>query len=460
MSATQTSPRRGRSEAVGTLRRLVVLHGPDGVGRTVALDIPRVLGREGEGPLCLADSELSRQHARFEGDVVIDLGSTNGTFVDGRPIHRATLHDGAIVRAGRTLLVYEEIEARPQDRFEPPTPGLLGPSPAMQRVRGEITRVARHTVSVLILGETGVGKERVAEAIHQASGRKGPFVPVNCAALPDDLVESELFGHVAGAFSGARAAHDGLFVAAHGGTLFLDEIGEMPLALQPKLLRALATGTVRAVGAVNGRRVDVRVLAATHKDVLEASMSGDKSADGRGFRADLYARLAGWIIHIPPLRARRSDILPLARHTLERVGGPARLTADAAEALLLCDWPFNVRGLEQVVTAAAVRSEGAAALELAHLDAALAPALVDRGVDTGSDGSHTGADLPLALRIAPDTVPDAHQLAEVLRHFDGNVARVAGFFGKDRRQIYRWAERLGVAVREIPNETDPLGDLK
>ncbi|MCA9525300.1 MAG: sigma-54-dependent Fis family transcriptional regulator, partial [Myxococcales bacterium] len=240
MTATQPSPRRAQREATGPVRRLVIVHGPDGVGRSLVLDeAPVTLGRagHGDGPLALADDQLSRQHARFEGCQVHDLGSTNGTFVDGQAVDQAPLADGTVLRVGQTLLLHEIIEARSQDRFEPPTAGLLGPSPAMQRVRGEIARVARHAVSVLIQGETGVGKERVAEAIHQASGRRGPFVPVNCAALPADLVESELFGHVAGAFSGARAAHDGLFVAASGGTLFLDEIGEMPLALQPKLLR-------------------------------------------------------------------------------------------------------------------------------------------------------------------------------------------------------------------------------
>lgn len=437
MSATQTSPRRAYREASGQVRRLVVVHGPDGVGRTVVLDdTPRVLGRAGhaEGVLALADDELSRQHARFEGDEVVDLDSTNGTFVDGAPIRRAPLTNGTVVRAGGTLLLHEIIEARPQDRYEPPTAELLGPSPAMQRVRGEITRVARHGVSVLIQGETGVGKERVAEAIHLASGRRGPFIPVNCAALPADLVESELFGHVAGAFSGARAAHDGLFVAAHGGTLFLDEIGEMPLALQPKLLRVLSTGSVRAVGSTAGRAVDVRVVAATHRDVLEAAMGGGN------FRADLYARLAGWIIHLPPLRDRRADILPLARHTLERLNGPTRLTADAAEALLLNPWPFNVRGLEQAMMAAAVRAEGAPAVDLPHLEPALAQTLQARAT-----GEHPVA-IPLALRIAADTPPNAEQLREVVRHFDGNIARVAAFFGKDRRQIYRWAERLQVDI--------------
>ncbi|MEZ4469051.1 MAG: sigma 54-interacting transcriptional regulator [bacterium] len=435
MTATQPSPRRAQAQATGPIHRLVIVHGPDGVGRSLVLgDAPVVLGRAGEGPLALADDELSRQHARFVVGEVGDLDSTNGTFVDGQPISHAALRDGSVVRAGQTLLLYEVIEARSQDRFEPPSAGLLGPSPAMQRVRGEVSRVARHTVSVLIQGETGVGKERVAEAIHQASGRRGAFVPVNCAALPAELVESELFGHVAGAFSGARAAHDGLFLAASGGTLFLDEIGEMPLALQPKLLRALSTGSIRAVGATSARPVDVRVIAATHRDVLEAALSAGS------FRADLYARLAGWVIQVPPLRTRRGDVLPLARATLARLRGPAHLTADAAEALLLAPWPFNVRGLEQAMTAAAVRADGADAVDVGHLDAALAAALGPRGT------SELPVAVPLALRVPPDVTPDASQLLEVLAYFDGNVAEVARFFGKDRRQIYRWADRLGVDV--------------
>jgi transcriptional regulator with GAF, ATPase, and Fis domain len=399
--------------------------------RTVMLDEGAVsIGRSGEiaGAPGAPDPELSRLHAivkiEDEGVTIADQTSRNGTFVDGLRVERARLHDGSVVRVGRTVLVYAEQEVRGDETFElAEGTRLLGDSLALRRVHHEIGLVGRHPVPVLVLGESGVGKERVAEEIHRASGRPGPFVPVNCAAIASQLAESELFGHVAGAFTGASRAADGLFVAADKGTLFLDEVGELPLDLQPKLLRALATGEVRAVGSSVARTVDVRVVAATLRDLGTAVENGT-------FRSDLFHRLDGWRITMPPLRARREDAIAIGARLLSARRAPP-LSADAAEAILLHDWPGNVRELEQMLTAAAIRAAGAPELRLEHLPPNLAQRVASR--------------MPQQDDPARDAQPPSRdELAEMLARFAGNIARVAEHYGKDRQQIYRWVRRYGI----------------
>jgi DNA-binding NtrC family response regulator len=433
-NVTRPSPARAGRQTPSEVRRLTVVFGPPHPP-TVLGDAPLIIGRAGD--LAIDDEQASRQHAVFDAGSVRDLDSTNGTIVDGvtaPPGVAVPLADGVVLRIGDTLLLHEIICIKGGTRLRPGSAPLFGPSVALQAIRGEIERVGPRRVSVLVLGETGVGKERVAEALHLASGRSGPLIPVNCAALPADLIESELFGHVAGAFTGAKTAKRGLFAAAEGGTIFLDEIGDMPIALQPKLLRVLSTGTIRPVGATEPIKVDVRVVAATHQDLITQAMQADR------FRGDLYARLAGWILHVPPLRDRRADVLPLAGRFLKAAGADARLSPDAAEALLLSDWPYNVRGLEQAMTAAAVRCESGR-IELADLDDALAAPVLARAPE--ADASEAPP-VPIELIVTPDQAPDAAGLRRVLTHFEGNMARVATYFGKDRRQIYRWAERLDV----------------
>jgi len=225
---------------------------------------------------------------------------------------------------------------------------ILGHSSEIQAVRGLIARVAPSDAPVLVTGESGTGKELVARAIHAQSPRaKHPFVVVQCGAIPENLVESELFGHERGAFTGADRKRTGLFEAAHGGTLFLDELGELPLTVQPVLLRALQFGEVRSVGGNRVQRVDVRVVAATHRDLLQ-------EVEEKRFREDLYYRLSTLVIEVPPLRTRRSDALELARIFLEReavkLGTPLAFAAGSLEALARLEWPGNVRELENAVT--------------------------------------------------------------------------------------------------------------
>jgi len=431
---SQTISSAGSNPGVGVTKvtRLTVLHGPS-AGLVLPLEQGQsvVIGRQSDAAFPIADVEMSKQHARIEltttGAVVVDLGSRNGTFLEGARCHRAPLVSGNVLRAGASLLLWEDVALPSFLGLEPPTSQLPGPSLAMQRVRGEIALVAPQALPVMILGETGVGKELVAGELHRQSGRSGAFVPVNCAAISPILAESEFFGHAPGAFTGAGKRNDGLFVSAERGTLFLDEVGELAPDLQAKLLRALAIGEVRPVGSSQAASIDVRVVCATNRE-----LAGE--VEGGRFREDLFARLSGWQLRVAPLRSRRADVLALTQLFLRRMSAPETLSTDVAEALVLYRWPFNVRELEKVVTASVLRAQGGA-LRREHLPETLTALLLNRAPRRAV----------AAVRTAPPLeVPSREELCRSLESNDGNVAKVAEHFGKDRRQIYRWAERLGV----------------
>ena len=286
-------------------------------------------------------------------------GLSDGTIATLAALAAASIHTAGLIEAlergsQRRDAVLKQLV---RDERERRGARLLGTSEVMQRLRAEIDLVAASELPVLITGETGVGKELVAGAIHAGSRRADePLVQINCAALPESIAESELFGHLRGAFTGAIADRAGKFEVADGGTLFLDEVGELPLTLQPKLLRALQQGEIQRVGSDRVVKVDVRVIAATNRD-----LAAEQSA-GR-FRADLYHRLAVYPLHVPPLREHRDDIALLAGHILDREAlrlgcGSARLDAAARAALLAYLWPGNVRELEHVLMRALVRAAG------------------------------------------------------------------------------------------------------
>ena len=281
-------------------------------------------------------------------------------------------------------------------------------------------------------GETGSGKERLAQFVHAQSGRPGQFVAVNCAALPKDLIASELFGHVRGAFSGAGTARTGMVLAADRGTLFLDEIGDMPLDLQPVLLRVLQERKVRPVGSDREQAVDLRVVAATNADL-------ERAIDDNRFRADLYARLAEVHLNLPPLRERRREILPLLRQFLQEAGCRRELTADAAEALLLWRWPFNVRQVQSVARHASLGMPDAP-LDLPSV-AAWCPELKALLKDREPA---TPAPSPYAER--------REELKRVLRANGGNVAAAARQLGKPRSQLYRWIKEYALGVEDFRDE--------
>jgi DNA-binding NtrC family response regulator len=303
------------------------------------------VGIAADNDVVIDDGHASRRHCvidTVDGRVVVrDLASTNGTWLDNVRVSHAELRPGAMLTVGwARLRVLRDGDTQSE---------ILGSSPAIEALRAKIARVATLRLPVLVLGETGTGKELVARALHDQSGRRGPFVPVNCGSIPRDLIESELFGHARGAFTGAHAPRRGLFEEADGGTLFLDEIGELPEALQTRLLRVLETGVVRPVGGTRDVHVLARIVAATHVDLEQAVENGS-------FRRDVYYRLEGETIATPPLRERLGDIPILAEHILadhHAQGQRVRLSPEAVALLQSHAWPGNVRELANVLRRAA-----------------------------------------------------------------------------------------------------------
>jgi anaerobic nitric oxide reductase transcription regulator len=327
---------------------------------------------------------------------------------------------------------------------------ILGNSAALRRLLEEIRTVAGSDLPVLVTGESGVGKELVARQIHDMSARRDEaMIHVNCAALPESVAESELFGHIKGSFTGAVRDRTGKFEIAHGGTLFLDEIGELPLSLQPKLLRAIQQGEVQRVGSDASLRVDVRVIAATNRDLVAEMEHGR-------FRADLYHRLAVYPIHVLPIRDRREDIPVLAAHFLDgwrqRLGlGPLRLSNQALERLTLAEWPGNVRELESVISRGVLRATRGTTdrtrtilLTPEHLDLQNVPRITPSSLQKGEITESASQALSLAERV------DAFRrrtIVDAVERYDGNWAAAARELGIHRSNFHQLATRLGLRVR-------------
>ncbi|WP_437306565.1 sigma 54-interacting transcriptional regulator [Sorangium sp. So ce388] len=381
----------------------------------------------------LDDPWLSSRHARlmrvlgrwcFE-----DRGSKNGSVVNGAPRKHAELAEGDVIELGRTFFIYraamprgaEEATLLDGSSLAAPVPGLLSLIPSQREMFKQLALVAASTISVLLQGETGTGKEVMARAIHSLSGRPGAFVPINCGALPRDLVEGELFGHRKGAFSGAIEDRPGLVRSADCGTLFLDEVGDLPLSAQVALLRVLQDREVRPVGGTRSVTVDVRVVAATHRPLEHMTASGD-------FRPDLLARLSGHTIELSPLRARREDLGLILAAILRRIDAERaehiQLHPRATRALLMHGWPLNVRELEHCISTAVVLSQRGA-IDLEHLHGALKRDAADA-----------------AARGDDATRPE--ELKALLREHGGNIAGVARAMGKARMQIHRWLKRYAI----------------
>ena len=359
--------------------------------RPMALALPdsgAVLGRAWLAERGLADTEVSGEHLRIDragGALrVADLGSRNGTWVNGSrlsPRDLTPLEDGSVLRLGRTLFVFREALAGAFDP-EPPVGGLVGPY-GLRAVTEPLAGVARSRPgNVLVEGETGVGKELVARAVAAALGRAAPFAAVNVAGLARGVFESQMFGHVVGAFSDARSAAPGIVVAHEGGTLFLDEIGELDLDLQAKLLRLLENREVLPVGSARAVQVDVLVVAATNRDL-------EVQVERGAFRRDLFARLAMARIHVPALRERSEDVFSVAAELGRRAGGVLaadQVEVEALERLLLEPWPGNVRELDAALSAVR-RLDPAPGLRLWALEEvlgagrALKPALTEEMVE-------------------------------------------------------------------------------
>jgi DNA-binding NtrC family response regulator len=486
-------------------RRLVMVRSGLDIGRTSSLASPSpplaprdevVAGPSSDGPpasdppassaelgtLLLPDPLVSANHARLArvsgaGGVagsasasaiayrLSDLGSKNGTFVDGVRIDAPVrLRDGAVIFLGDHVAVFRLVSPRALDAIQVELTAPLGPvgtaSPALALACDRLRRLAPADGELMLLGETGVGKEVYARAVHRQSGRRGRFVAINCGAIPRDLVESELFGFRAGAHSTAHAAKPGLIEEAEGGTLFLDEIGEMAPEAQIKLLRFLQDRELTPLGSTRARKIDVRVIAATNR-------TDDPSGKSPGgLREDILGRLAISPIHLPPLRERLEDLGALVAHFLRRAPATARTFEQAAfRALALHAWPLNVRELEKSLATAAVLTGGERPIALRDLPPGLGAAVAALGEATrrapvapethpssgsasdSAPGSASGfASGPAAT---PTPTPTAAQIEELLGRHQGNVAEVARALGKQRAAVWRWMKKWGIGVERF-----------
>ena len=378
------------------------------------LRVGRGNDREAKGDrVDIPDTHLSRDHfevtregARFR---VVDRGSRNHTLVREQTITTEVIEPGTLFRAGHTFFTCLADVSPGLERSPWP---FLTTNADFARDLGKLERIAQSPLPVLLLGETGTGKEVLAQALHQRSKRRGAFVPVNCGALPKELVESLLFGHRKGAFSGATTDELGFIRTADHGTLFLDEIGDLPPAAQSTLLRVLQEREVTPVGAFHGVPVDVRIVSATHKPLADHVKSG-------AFRADLFARLRGFSFTLPPLRERAFDIGEL----VGRMAPPSMtFKPDAGYTLLRHDYPLNVRELKQAIDVAAVLADGAV----------------------------RAADLPETI-VSPEPISlddeDSALRDDLVRRLaatDRNVSQIARDMGKARQQIQRWIKRFGI----------------
>ncbi len=391
--------------------------------------------------LRIPDRKVSVLHARLtrlgHRWMVEDQGSTNGTSVNGRKVTDHILADGDLVQVGQTILLVRYALPTPQgapgltygDDSSIGSLGVVTLLPALASELASLGRIAAAKVPVLLLGDTGTGKEVAARAIHASSVRPGAFIGVNCAALPNALVEAQLFGHTKGAFSGAAREALGFVRAAERGTLFLDEIGDLPTAAQGALLRVLQDGEVVPVGAARPVAVDVRVISATHQPI-------EGMVERGAFRQDLFARLQGFIYRLWPLAQRREDIGLLVAHHLARLTEPAvvdsRISADAARALIAYPWPLNVRELVQALARALPLARDGA-IDLEHLPTAVADA-------SASPAQH----LEAPEQLSAEDAARREDLVTRLRKSGGNVASVAREMNKKPMQVYRWMRALGL----------------
>ncbi len=411
---------------------------PDGVEKSIDVD-PLVVGRDVGASIVLRDPEVSALHCELracsEGIQVKDLGSTNGTFLGTIRVTEATVTAPTELVIGSTRIVLEpqakrRVEVGYADRFGP----LVGSSPKMRRVFSVLERVASTSLSVLLLGETGTGKELAARAIHGSSDRRqGAFVVVDCGSIPPSLAESILFGHEKGSFTGATERRRGALADADGGTLFLDELGELPVELQPKLLRALSEREVKRVGASSFEPIDVRVLAATRRD-LGAEMNAGR------FRSDLFFRIAQVRVELPPLRERLSD-LPLlvediCRHAGRAEHAPAVL-AWIENRMISHDWPGNVRELSNVASVAAALAEDPGAIDdvlTLTRDEASSP-LAPYGDAASAFGE--------SKRVAIATF-EKEYFGALARRCKGNISEMARQSGMERHHVRAYLRKHGI----------------
>jgi transcriptional regulator with GAF, ATPase, and Fis domain len=451
----------GRPSAVRLRRcRVEVIAGPDaGLIRDIEATVIRIGARRGND-VQLTDAKVSGLHCEIRLDErgyrLRDLDSTNGSYVGGLRINDVYIQPGTQISVGGSRLRFEplgetvEVELSDRDRFG----SMIGRSVKMRELFAKLEKLAPSDATVLITGETGVGKELVAESLHELSPRiQGPFVVLDCGSIPANLIESELFGHERGAFTGATSSYVGAFERAHEGTVFLDEIGELPLALQPKLLRVLESREVRRIGSSKTVQVNIRVVAATNRDL------GVEVNRGR-FREDLFYRLAVARVHVPPLRERKDDIPLLIEHILTSTPGGenAYIAPDTVDLMMKHDWPGNVRELRNVIERAVLLSETPAHDSLRRTATPGPRPDVEINDDDVSNPSVTASQPGAVMTVPVDvTVPfktakqdvvtefERRYISKLLEQHDGNISAAARTAGIDRMSIHKMLHRLGLA---------------
>lgn len=426
-------------EATGGSRDFVVDKGTISIGTAERADVR------------VTDETVSRNHAEIvkmkEGYLIRDLGSTNGTFVGGLKVKEAFLTANSIIKIGKTRIKFtpqdEELEIYPskKSRFGE----LFGRSLEMRKIFGILEKISPTNVTMVISGETGTGKELVAKAIHQHSRRvRNPFIVFDCGAVAENLIESELFGHERGSFTGATTTRQGAFELADNGTIFLDEIGELSLDLQPKLLRALETGEVKRVGADRPKKVDVRVVAATNRNLKEEVKKGR-------FREDLFYRISVVQLHLPPLRKRLDDIPLLIRHFFDAViketsgaKNVTGITPDAIRLLQEYQWPGNVRELKNAI------DRGFSFCEGEEIDVLNLPDYIqERSIVTQA---HPAMDGALPFKEAKEKWIESFEkdyLVECLRKNNMNISKAAKQAGIDRKSVQRLLKKYGLTTKDL-----------
>jgi transcriptional regulator with GAF, ATPase, and Fis domain len=417
--------------------KLVVLKGNQrGREFVIASDVIRVGKAEGND-LLLAEDTVSRVHCEIlrdaRGYLLRDLQSTNGTFLDGAEVREAYVRAGSVITVGTVQIKFqpfeERIEILPSEAEM--LGGLVGRSIAMREIFGLLERVAPTEATVLLEGETGTGKDLVARTIHSLSRRKdGPFIVVDCGAVASTLIESELFGHEKGAYTGATATRQGAFELAHGGTIFLDEMGELSLDLQPKLLRVLEQREIRRVGGNRTIRVDIRVVAATKKDLKQEVQKGK-------FREDLFFRLSVVPIYIPPLRQRKEDVPMLVQDFGHKLGGPDfQVPPDVIDSLMAHDWPGNVRELRNVLERGIYLSKqmGSDAFKMINVGG------VGPVRTPSSDGVQIQFNPAESYRVNKERWNDEFErryLQWLLSRAEGNISKAAREADMDRKYLHK-----------------------
>jgi DNA-binding NtrC family response regulator len=440
--ATELLTVRAREVAFSTFR-VQVVSGPDQGASHVASAPELSIGTAAGNQLVLTDQSVSRHHCSIavtpKGYLLRDLGSTNGTVLSGVPIEAAYVQPGATISVGKSALRFDALQEEIREPLADVALSgrILGQSTAMRRIFAVLTRIAASDSTLLIEGETGTGKGLLAEVLHQQSPRAGgPLVVIDCSSIAPTLIEAELFGHTKGAFTGAQQARAGAFEAARGGTVMLDEIGELKLDLQPKLLRALEERTIRRIGSLDPVALDVRIIAATNRDLRKEVNRGN-------FRSDLFYRLNVVRIRVPSLRERPEDIPLLVAHFHRQFADGAEPPPELIEAMMRYDWPGNVRELRGAVERAVLMGNAAIGEEL------------EGRAEPQEEGPDERVlrpdDLSLSFRQAKERAVARWERAYVqalLQANGGNITHAARAGRMDRNYLRELLRRHGVSVND------------